>query len=567
MEPMDIEKVLAESKFAHLTNDEIAAYYDNELDEFGFARAEAHLKLCRACEGRRAEFVEWQTFTDGLIFSQAEADAPRAAPVSKLRRQSPILRHVSIAVLPPEKIDINSETGVLMCSVVDRLIVSLGEQSQVGDVQVTVRPLNAVLNARAPLSNPVAVGKELDVDRVIRILKVRRAGQDISVTTRLIDVSEGISEKELRRLNVKLFKAERRRLAKWHAENPSASRKYVQGRFYLSTFPGRGLERALVCFNGALKLDPTFAEAHAGLADALVMEGNYNISPPADSFGLALEHAKKALELNPKLAEAHTALAYIYMCYKWDWARAKEEFEKALEQNPNYALAYQGYAHLLGAMGQFSEAIRKSERARKINPASTMLYVVRAFLFYYRAGCHPEIEEHSLNKARKECLRALSLNERFDPAWYILALVYLQLALAERRRGRVDKAEEFFSEAENAAMKARQFARYNAQKQALLTFMYLLWGKEDEAAKSLEGLEEALTDDSYISPYHMALLHVARRRTDDAIWWLRKAFRTRDQWMILMRHEPAFKVLHGDERFQDLIRWLNFPSGSKPGNL
>jgi tetratricopeptide (TPR) repeat protein len=588
MELKDIEKILAEAKFIHLTDSEIVAYHDNELDGFTFARAEAHLKRCRVCEGRRAAFVKWQILTDELILSETEADAPRAEPASEPRRQSSSRRHISVAVLPPEKIDINDAGGILMCGVLDRYISSLGERSQVGDVQFTVSSLRAVLNAREPLSNPVAVGKELKVDHVLRIIDVRRDGQAISVTTRLIDVwggaessrenfdkgfrtapagDEGISEKEMRRLNLKLFKAEQRRLGKWYTENPSASRKYMQGRFYLNTFPGRGLTKAIVCFNDAVEFNQTFAEAHSGLADCFLMKGIYNVSPPSDSFGLALGYAKKALEINPKLAEAHTSRGYIYMCYEWDWVRAKEEFEKALEQNPNYALAYQGYAHLLGAMGEFSEAIRKSERAHKIDPASPMLYVVRAFIYYYYAGCHLEAEEHCLGKAREQCLHAISLNERFDPAWYILALIYVQLALACKRKGRVDKAEEYFREAEDAAKKARQFARHNAQKQALLTFIYLLWGKEDEAVKSLEGLKEALTEDSYISPYHMALLHVARSRTDDAIWWLRKAFRARDQWMILMRYEPAFKVLRGDERFQDLLRRLNFPLGSKGGKL
>lgn len=579
MELKDIEKILAEAKFIHLTDDELTAYCDNELDGFPLARAEEHLKGCLVCEGRRAVFGARQIFTDELILSEA-ADTPHAAPASEPRRQSSGLRHLSVAVLPPEKINVNDEGGVLMCGVLDRFISSLGEHSQAGDVQFTVRPLSAVLNARAPLSNPVAVGKELEVDRVLRIIDVRRAGQAISVTTRLIDVQgiaeslrenfdecEGISEQELRRLNLKLFKAEQRRLAEWYAANPSAGRKYMQGRFYLNTFPGRVLNRAVKCFAEAVDLNESFAEAHSGLADCYVMKGIYNISPPADSFRVALRHAKRALDINPKLAEARTSLAYIYMCYKWDWAQAKEEFEKALEQNPNYALAYQGYAHLLGAIGEFSQAIRMSARAREIDPVSPMLYVVRAFIFYYHAGCHPEAEEHSLDRAREQCLHAISLNKRFDPAWYILALIYMQLALVRRRRHQVDKAEEYFSGAEDAAKKARQFARYDAQKQALLTLIYLLWGKEDEAVKSLEGLKEALTEDSYISPCHMALLHIARSRTDDAIWWLRKAFRVRDQWMILMRYEPAFKVLHGDARFQDLIRRLNFPSNSKKGDL
>ncbi len=572
MQPEYIEQILAGAKHIHLTDDEIAAHHDNVLIGFTLARAKAHLGLCHICNMRAVELEEGQKFFDEHII--AEAPASHADTEFVPPGHTSLTRGLSIAVLPPEKININTSGGVLTFALLDQVTARLSENNQFGDMQFDVRSLSAVLNARSPFSNPIAVGKELAVDRVLTIKDVRRDEQNISFTTRLIDVGadkasktgrsgdEHIFERWLQGVNLKLTKAVQKRLLELDAAAPSASTKYTLGRFYLHKFSGSGLERAIGCFTDAIELDKNFAEAYSGLADCYVMEGIYNIAPPATSFGLGLSYAKKALDKNPGLTEVHASQAYTYMCYERDWGRAKDGFEKAIELNSTNAFAYQGWAHLHGALGEFTEAMRKIDRALAIDPVSPMIYIVRAFILYY-AGCNAEADWSFLRKAREQCLQALRLNRRFDPAWYIRALICVQLALFCRRVGRLDEAEEYFKEAEEAAKKARDYTKRNAQKQATLTFIYFLWGKEDEALQALAGLNEALNKDSYISPYHMALVHIARNQSDDAIKCLEQALNVRDQWMILLRFEPAFKVLHGDERFKELIRELRFPPSLK----
>jgi len=50
MKQSELEQKLKSAKFYHLTEDELLAYRDRELDEVGLSRAEAHLKLCLVCE-------------------------------------------------------------------------------------------------------------------------------------------------------------------------------------------------------------------------------------------------------------------------------------------------------------------------------------------------------------------------------------------------------------------------------------------------------------------------------------------------------------------------------------
>lgn len=571
----DIESVLREARFVHLTDQELVGYHDNELGSFPLARAKAHLKLCLICEQRSAAFAPFLevTLPDAMPFP------PRSVYPASTRRRSPTTRHLSIAVVTRQRINIHHANGKLTLGLIDFVINRLGRKSRSGDVQFTVRPLPAVLNVCAGQLNPIDIGKELRTDRVLILDCVRCVGQHISFTTDLIAVAnraelqigepgkdwepapaaiDSDTEKELRRINLKLTKAEQKRLAELQTSNPSADVEYTRGRFYLHRFPGSGLEKAIECFTKAVALNARFAEAYSGLADCFVMRGIYNISPPASSYRVALDHARKALRIDDDLAEAHTSLAYTYMCYKWDWAGAKDEYEKAIKQNSNYALAYQGYSHLLGALGKFNEAIKMSNLALAIDPVSPMIYVVRALIYYY-AACDEKARQLLLLKAKQQCRQALSLNRRFDPAWYVRALVCVQLALTHRKNGRFKKAEKYFKVAVDAAKKARDFTGSNAQKHALLLFVYLMWGKKEEVVKAQEGLDEALAN-SYLSPYHEALIHVAKGETTAAFKSLEEGLRVRDQWMILVRYEPAFAVLHGDQRFKDLIRKLKIPS-------
>ena len=84
-----------------------------------------------------------------------------------------------------QKININNACGILTLGLIDFVINRLGKKRRSGDVQFTVRPLSAVLNLRASLSNSNEVGKELLTDRVLTIDCVRRVGQNISFTSTL----------------------------------------------------------------------------------------------------------------------------------------------------------------------------------------------------------------------------------------------------------------------------------------------------------------------------------------------------------------------------------------------
>ena len=136
-------------------------------------------------------------------------------------------------------------------------------------------------------------------------------------------------------------------LARRETENPEAYRLYLTGRFFGSRMTAEGLNEAIRSYERAIQLDPRFALAHAGIADANGMLGTWGFLPHNEAFPRAEQAALRALALDDRLAEAHTSLGYSKFRYSWDWPAAQQEFARAIALNPNYPTARQFYACLL----------------------------------------------------------------------------------------------------------------------------------------------------------------------------------------------------------------------------
>lgn len=554
----DIRKLPAEPVGNHLSDSQFNDYVFENLTDEQEEFLDKHLKSCSKCASEMEQKLEMSELQRADILV-----TERRFAASGLRE--PLV----IAVLPKREIIITDETkdenGILQFGMVDQLNNWLSRSKE-----LTVRAMPPGLNTGALMSDPIQAAEKLAADFVL-VSDMELKGENVSATARLTSVKDGevlwekifsrkfkdisgiessISKEVLQRLNLKLLKATEQSLTKSHSENPDADRSYKLGRFYLSQFPAKPLDKAIDYFEEAIKSDETFAAAYAGLADCFAIKGVYNIVPPWESFKIGLEYAEKALKMDATLPQAHTSLAYVNMCYRWDWQQAEDEYKQALLLNPNDLLAHRGYAHLSGALGKFDEALRQSELALRIDPASPMVYVVRGFIYYY-AG--------DFEQSRKQFLSAIDINRHFDPAYYGIALASVQIALKYRERGESSEEKKMFEYAEKMANAANRYARHATQKQALQAFVSAMAGKKSEALKKLDELNEERKH-SFISPYHLALVFTALAQPDEAIRCLEESFDMRDQWQIFLRYEPTFVNLRKDPRVQNLIRKLNFPA-------
>src|SRR5215475_1656420 len=275
----------------------------------------------------------------------------------------------SIAVLPfftqNDDPQAREETALLGDAITDSIINDLSQLPN-----LDVKPRGAVLVYRGREVDPREVARALNVHAVLSGRIIRR-GDTLQVSVALVDtrdnrnlwgetynrkisdlslIQQEIASNVSDNLRLKLSGDEKRRL--------EAQRLYLRGRNAWNKRNPDDFLEGVELFKQAIQIDPTYAEAYAGLADSYNLLVNYSVMPPSEAFPKSKEAAEKALELDPDMAEALTARAFISFMYEWDWARAGSEYRQAIESKPNYSPARQWYSSLLAATGRSDEALK-----------------------------------------------------------------------------------------------------------------------------------------------------------------------------------------------------------------
>ena len=163
--------------------------------------------------------------------------------------------------------------------------------------------------------------------------------------------------------------------------HPAALEAYLRGRHHWSRVTEDGFCKARDCLRRAVAFEPTFAAAHAMLADVHIALGAFGVVSPTEGFSQAEEAAQHALELDPQLGDAHRAMALVRMFY-WDWLGAEAAFERALATAAGSAETHSHYALYLVARGRCTEAVVAAEHARALDPLSPMINNDLAFTLW-----------------------------------------------------------------------------------------------------------------------------------------------------------------------------------------
>ena len=311
--------------------------------------------------------------------------------------------------------------------------------------------------------------------------------------------------------------------------NTDAYIAYQKGRYLWNARTAAAVERSIDYFQQAVSLNPDYAPAYAGLADAYALLNFYTGRQNDGSIQRAKAATGRALKLDHSMAEAHATQAYIKFYYEWDWAGAEKIFRKAIALNPDYATARQWYAEYLFYMGRFQEALVEINRAHELDPQSVVISVQLASPHMYSREYG-----HAIGKIRE----ALRLNPEFPLAIYMLGTCYEQL-------GRFDEA-------------LAEYRKISGTKLGLtgLGYAYGRSGRQEEARRILRQLlSEARRAD--VSAYHVARVYAGLGETSDAFAWLKKARDARDERMMMLKVDPKLDSLRSDPRFRELLRNLD----------
>ena len=163
-----------------------------------------------------------------------------------------------------------------------------------------------------------------------------------------------------------------------------------RARFLVSQHTAQGLAQGIALYQQAIALDPNYAPAWAGLAQAWTRSGASGAGSRSQLMAQARAAAGRALMLEPTLADAHVAQGAIAEQFDYDWPTAEREFRQAIGLDPRSSAAHGAYAALLAREGQFAPALAESARALAVNPLSPASGIEHASVLYlagrYEAG-------------------------------------------------------------------------------------------------------------------------------------------------------------------------------------
>ena len=407
-------------------------------------------------------------------------------------------------------------------------------------------------------------GQAVDVREIGRRLGVRmalegsvqHAGDRVRVTVQLIDVSDGCHvwsgrfdrtsddifaiEDEIARtvvseLRVKLLGGTEARIMRRHTTNPSAHGLYLRGRHHSARRNLEDLDRAIRFFEQAIELDPTYAAAHAGIAECCCHIGFVGFRRPLEVFPRTRQEAERALGIDPDLTGAHAVLAYETAMHEWDWERAERHFLQALDLSPDHAFTRVWYSHLLTASGRFDEALAQLERACECDPlAPAVRTTLGIALFYAR----------QFDRAVDCCRQVLLKDPSFVPARYFI--------------GRACRAQGYF---EAAVEELQAVSRAWPHAMGCLAGSLRSLGRETEAVRMCDELER-LSRTHYVSP----LVFAASAHISDYDTRLRaigEAFDEREGTVPLLNVDPMVDDLRSTPEFCSLIARLGLPDRAR----
>jgi tetratricopeptide (TPR) repeat protein len=348
-------------------------------------------------------------------------------------------------------------------------------------------------------------------------------------------MQDAISEKIAAAMVAQLSGVERQALRKHGTENREAYEQYLRGRYFWNKVWSGQVRKSIESFNQAIAIDPNYALAYAGLADAYwgMIIGQSNA---LEMMPRAKAAATRALELDSTLAEAHVAMANVRAFYDWNWPEADREFRLALALKPGLVETHLWYNQYLSAMGRFQEAMTEIEQARRLDPLSLQINLRLGDTFY----CSGQYDA-ALAQYRK----TLELDSHFPIAHYRIGLIHTL-------RGRYEEAiAEFEKEMASSGMRASVNLAGIARACALA-------GRRDEALKFLDEAKTPTEQRRYVMPWAIAVAYAALGDRDQAFAWMEKAYEERPLRLVFLKVDPVFDGLRADPRFARLLRRVGF---------
>jgi TolB-like protein/DNA-binding winged helix-turn-helix (wHTH) protein/Flp pilus assembly protein TadD len=453
----------------------------------------------------------------------------------------------SVAVLAFANTGANPSVDYVASGLTDELIDSLG---RVPALHVAARTSSLYFSVRpAPIQD---IARRLGVGAVLEGA-VRQEGNQLRITAELVDgmtgfqiwtrhydraagdilhMQEEIAEAVTSSLQGALAAPEVAQLTLGGTQDSQAFDAYLRGTNLMNAVDEAADRRAIAAFDEAIARDPHFAMAHARRARALMYVGlNGTFSDMTAGRALQAEArraAEQAVALAPGLGIAHSTLGYILKCTLADMARAQAEFTRAIELAPNDAAVNLSYGFFQLDMGHIPAALTAMEKAAALDPLSASTYRMLAVAYAY---------------SHRSADAATALRHA------------AQLESAPTEDDRIYGSLIAIMKGDNATARTICAGERDYHDQFCLAWADHALGQPAQADAHLQKLRALMGDNG---AYSYAELYAGWGMKQQAVDWLRTAYRLRDPALLEMQTDPLLDAIRGDGGFQDVERQLGF---------
>ncbi len=447
----------------------------------------------------------------------------------------------SIAVLPFADLSPEKDQEYFSDGLAEELLNAL---AKIPELRVTAR--TSSFRFKGKNEDLHVIGEKLNVATVLEG-SVRKQGNRVRISAQLIKVSDGFhlwSETYDRELTdifavqeeIARSVAAALKVTLLGGKAPSspgtgeeAYNAYLQGRYCYQRSSRENLAKAVAYYQQAIRLDPRYAPAWTGLAEARSRQADWGYLPVGEAYRKAREAVERALALDTNLADAHAAMGWINMVYEWDWAAADTSYQRALTLAPGNATVVYDTAALHFILGHVEEALKFYREAAEMDPLNSQIRVDLARAAYY-AG--------RFDEAVDTLQKTLELDPERPYAHALLGRVYLAEGHPQRALMEIEREPDLPWRLQGLALAFHALAR----------------AKEADAA-----LEELVANYNAEFAFQIAEAYAFRGDTDRAFDWLERAYLQRDAGLPQLKGHPLLESLEHDPRYAALLKKMRLP--------
>ncbi len=313
---------------------------------------------------------------------------------------------------------------------------------------------------------------------------------------------------------------------------------YQRARYLLKQRSQTLLPKAIEHLETAVRADPGFSAAWAELASAYVHRRQLVFDVAQRDPGPAKQAAQRAIELDPDAGPAYAILAGLAYVSEFDWAGATRLFELALAATPRDTTVRSAFASFLMYSARFDEALREYDVLQALDPLDPGIRCHKGALYFYWGR---------YDRSETLLTQAIEMSPHDVYARLLLADTYAQ---SGRPQESLETSRQLIEIAPNYANS------YVYQARALQ-----MLGRAEEAA-TIMNRARARFDDTAITEYEEAMLHVARGSVESTLECLERHALRKANGAHCMVVDPTFTVLHPDSRWRSMLERVGLPDFS-----